>query len=73
MEEALQPLVDRDLLVRDGSYYLALAIPLGEYSPSPKVLERFQEVAKNLGTKAGSSVVIPLSMDSGKEVLPLIA
>lgn len=47
--ETLQPLVDRDLLVRDGSYYLALAIAPGEYSPTPKVLERLQEVTQKLG------------------------
>jgi hypothetical protein len=47
--EAVQPLIDQDLLVRDGSYYLALAIPLGEYSPTPRILERLQEVKQKLG------------------------
>src|SRR5215210_3459350 len=73
VEEILQPLVDRDLLMRDGSYYLALAIPLGEYSLSPKILERFQEVAQKLGAKAGANIVIPLSIESRKEVLPQFA
>jgi apolipoprotein N-acyltransferase len=59
--------------MRDGAYYLALAIPLGEYSPSPKILERFQEVAQKLGSKAGGNVVVPLTIESKKEVLPLIA
>jgi ribosomal peptide maturation radical SAM protein 1 len=72
IEEALQPLVDRDLLMRDGAYYLALAVPLGEYSPSPKILERFQEVVQKLGDEAGSNIVIPLAFESRKEVLPLV-
>lgn len=73
VEETLQPLVDRDLMVHDGSYYLSLAIPLGEYAPSPKVLERFQEIAKSLGARAGGNIVIPLSLEQRKEPVPVTA
>jgi ribosomal peptide maturation radical SAM protein 1 len=47
----LSPLLDRGLLVTDGSRYLSLAIPLGEYSPSETVVTRFYELARTLGRR----------------------
>jgi len=38
----LQPLVDRGLLVTDGSRYLALALALDEYRPRPAMLARIR-------------------------------
>ena len=56
----LEPLIEHRLLIEDRSSYLALAIPLGEYSPSHKVLERFQELVKDLGDASASVVSIQL-------------
>jgi len=60
IERRLEPLVASGLLVRDGSRYLALAVPLGEYGPPPRVLERFYEIARRLGRHTSRGVVIPL-------------
>jgi ribosomal peptide maturation radical SAM protein 1 len=51
VEGRLQPLVERGLLVRDGSRYLALAVPLGEYSPPPPAVERFYDVVRVVGSR----------------------
>lgn len=72
--DLLAPLVERGLVIADRSNYLALAIPLGEYSPPPKVLERFQDLLKNLGDTSASTVSIPLpAYLLKKEVLPFSA
>ncbi len=56
----LEPLLQRGLVVRDGSRYLALAIPLAEYSPPPRAVERFYEVARALGRRVpGGWIVTP--------------
>jgi ribosomal peptide maturation radical SAM protein 1 len=56
----LEPLVERGLMVRDGSRYLALAIPLGRYSPPAPVVERFYGLARALGRRVrGGWVVSP--------------
>jgi ribosomal peptide maturation radical SAM protein 1 len=39
IEEFLQPLVERGLMLREGRSYLSLAVPLGEYLPNRPVLE----------------------------------
>lgn len=54
VEQRLTPLVDRGLLLRDGSRYLALAIPLDEYSPAPLVVERFYESVRSLGRRSAA-------------------
>jgi ribosomal peptide maturation radical SAM protein 1 len=41
IEELLQPLINSGLMIREDQSYLSLAIPLGDYSPSQKVLEKF--------------------------------
>src|SRR2546426_2935374 len=54
----LAPLVERGLLVRDGARYLALAIPLGEYSPPARAVERFYHLLKVLGTRLDGGWVV---------------
>jgi ribosomal peptide maturation radical SAM protein 1 len=49
IEELLQPLLERGLMIREDSSYLSLAVPLGEYAPSKSGLERFNELIKPLG------------------------
>ena len=58
VEAALAPLVESGLMVRDGDSYLSLAIPLGDYSPSEAILERFDALVETIGAKSGSVIVL---------------
>jgi ribosomal peptide maturation radical SAM protein 1 len=51
IQRRLAHLVERGLVVRDGSRYLALAIPLGEYSPPGPAIARFYELLRTVGTR----------------------
>lgn len=44
IEALLAPLLERKLMLSDGKVYLSLAVPLGTYTPPPKVMARFNEV-----------------------------
>jgi len=56
----LEPLLERGLVVKDGSRYLALAIPLAEYSPPRRAVERFYGVVRAMGRRIpGGWVVSP--------------
>ena len=56
----LEPLLERGLMVKDGSRYLALAVPLAEYSPPAAAVERFYDLATALGRRVpGGWVVSP--------------
>jgi hypothetical protein len=59
LEQALQPLVDRGLVLREGSRYLALAIPLGEYTPSAATRRRFSSLIRRLGAIEGDRWIVP--------------
>ena len=67
---ALQPLVDCGLLLREGSSYLSLAIPLGDYSPPGKVLRKFQRVVQTLGRAEGDRIMIDPDQPEQREVVP---
>lgn len=54
----LEPLVERGLMVRDASRYLALAIPLAEYSPPAGAVERFWALVRALGRRVPGGVVV---------------
>jgi ribosomal peptide maturation radical SAM protein 1 len=58
--QRLEFLLGRGLLVTDGSRYLALAIPLGDYSPPPPAVERFYRMARSRGRTVPGGWVIPL-------------
>jgi len=58
VEEALAPLLDRGLMIRDGNSFLSLAIPLGDYSPSEAILERFYALVDAMGTTTNEIVVL---------------
>jgi ribosomal peptide maturation radical SAM protein 1 len=60
VEEGLETLVKRKLMVRDRLSYLSLAIPLGDYVPSSPIRDRLKEVVQQLSKMQGSKVVIPL-------------
>jgi ribosomal peptide maturation radical SAM protein 1 len=56
----LEPLLERGLMVRDASRYLALAVPLGRYSPPAPAVARFYDLAGALGRRVRAGWVIPL-------------
>lgn len=60
VEERLEALRARGLVVRDGSKFLALAVPLGEYTPPPTVVEKFYSVARSIGRPEGTGLVLRL-------------
>ena len=59
IEQALQPLVDRGLLLREGSRYLALAIPIGESTPSAATRRRFSSLIRRIGAAQGDRWIVP--------------
>jgi hypothetical protein len=65
VEAALAPLIERGLMVRDGNAFLSLAIPLGDYSPSETVLERFYRLVDTIGATTNEVIVLePLRADA---------
>ena len=58
----LEPLVERGLMVRDASRYLALAVPLGRYSPPPRAVARFHDLTRALGRRRPGGWVVPLDV-----------
>jgi len=60
IERRLEHLAERGLLVREGSRYLALAVPLGEYSPPATAVKRFYGLLRALGRRtAGGWAISP--------------
>lgn len=63
VERRLEPLVERGLMVRDGSRYLALAIPLARdsgYSPPAAAVARLYDLVRAVGRRVpGGWVVSP--------------
>ena len=66
IEELLQPLIARGLMIREDNSYLSLAVPLGEYAPSKAALERFNKLIKPLGFDL-------VNADSAVAALPNVA
>ena len=60
VERRLEPLLERGLMVRDGSRYLALAVPLGRYSPPAPAVERFFDLLRALGKRVRGGWVVSL-------------
>jgi ribosomal peptide maturation radical SAM protein 1 len=58
VEALLQPLLDRGLILKDGNSYLSLAIPLGNYSLSQAVLQKFNELIHKLGQESKNELII---------------
>lgn len=44
IEQELQPIMDKHLIIKDGDSYLSLAIPVGDYVPKRAAFERFQRL-----------------------------
>ena len=58
MVRRLERLVKSGLLVRDGSRYLALAIPLGGYSPAAPAVARFYDLVQAFGRRIPGGWVV---------------
>lgn len=68
-----QPLVEKDLMYREGKRYLNLAVPLRNYTPEPDVLERLLAMVREYGGRNGDgSYRIPLSQPLGKEEVRVV-
>jgi hypothetical protein len=61
VDETLAPLVSRGLMVSDGESFLSLAIPLGDYSPSDTIADRFDRLVNEIA--ATSSEIVLLATD----------
>jgi ribosomal peptide maturation radical SAM protein 1 len=59
LHEIMRPLLERDLVMREGNCYLSLAVPLGPYKPSLRVRQRLEDVASELGMRDGRGYEIP--------------
>ena len=70
VHDALGPLVDQGLMVRDGSRYLALALSLSEYALPAWAGQRRRELALDRGRPALREIVPPTV--EGNEVVPPI-
>ncbi len=56
----LDSFVARGLAVKSGTRYLALAVPLGDYSPAPEIIDEVYRIARLLGERRTGAWVIPL-------------
>jgi hypothetical protein len=59
LEDRLQRLVESGLVVREGLRYLALAVPLGEYSPPPAAIDRFYDLVEARGSRVRKGWTVP--------------
>jgi hypothetical protein len=64
VERRLAHLTARGLLWKDGSRYLALAVPVGEYTPPDWAVARVYQIARRLGRRTADDVVVPLATES---------
>ncbi len=53
-------MVGRGLMLNEGTRYLSLAVPLGEYRPSPRATTRLRALFARLGRTDRRGVTIPL-------------
>jgi ribosomal peptide maturation radical SAM protein 1 len=60
VEKRLRPLLDQGILIRQGSRLLSVVLPLGEYTPQGKALERFFKVVSAIGQRTNGAIVVPL-------------
>lgn len=56
---AVEPLIARGLMLRDGERLLALAIPVGQYAPDAAIVERFHAMAQVVGETSSGRILIP--------------
>jgi hypothetical protein len=62
--------VEHGLALRNERKYLALAIPLGKYSPTAGVVARFYRIAEGLGRRRGNRLIIRLDSNARSRLRP---
>ena len=67
IEQRLGPLVDAGLLLRDGPRYLALAVPLGGYSPPAPAVDRLFRLVRAVGRRVSEGWIV----SAGDPVRPI--
>jgi ribosomal peptide maturation radical SAM protein 1 len=65
IEDRLAGMVQRGLMIRSGHRYLALAVRLGEHTPSTQIANRFWGAAAGIGRVVGDAVELPLHSAGG--------
>jgi ribosomal peptide maturation radical SAM protein 1 len=60
LEKRLRPLTNQGILIQHRNRFLSVVLPLGEYSPRGKALERFYRVASACGQRTNGEIVVPL-------------
>ena len=63
----LAPLLKNGLMMGENDSFLSLAIPLGEYSPTKEVLEKFYGILKEIGHEGGKQDIAISLNDFGME------
>jgi ribosomal peptide maturation radical SAM protein 1 len=71
--QRLEPLVQSGLLLKDGTRYLALAIPLGEYAPPRQAVRRFYAALARIGRRHRLGVSVRLDPGPGTQVRQAVA
>ncbi|HVR38492.1 MAG TPA: RiPP maturation radical SAM C-methyltransferase [Thermoanaerobaculia bacterium] len=55
---ALAPLLEQGLILQDGARYLALAVPLGDYTPDRPIVERFYGIIRNIAEPSRRGIAV---------------
>jgi len=61
IEQRLQPLLDRGLMIQEGTKYLSLAIPVGTYIPDKTVLASFFSILEHTRTAQTEETAVEVS------------
>jgi ribosomal peptide maturation radical SAM protein 1 len=59
IERLIDPLLKDKIFIHEDNRYLSLAIPLGQYSPSGKVMTKLLEMARSLSASNSGALSIP--------------
>jgi ribosomal peptide maturation radical SAM protein 1 len=61
IQQALVPVIERGLLLQDGTRYLALAIPLGEYVTPAATNRLFAAIVRRVGIPDAGRWIVPIN------------
>ncbi len=60
IESSLLNMVEEQLIIQDGTRYLALAVPLGDYAPGELIVDQFRDVIRRIGVPTNDGVAVPI-------------
>jgi len=58
LQAVLNPMISSGLLMKEEDSYIALALPLGDYSPKKPVVEKLSETIRKMGNASGDSIIL---------------